>query len=80
MKYLISLDYTTLVNAGKSIEKQLSDKDLRIKNLEEQLKPVQESQKELQNLNEKMNSMKEQVDQRDFVASFFHKKNVQNII
>ncbi len=80
MKYLTSLDYTTLVNTGKSIEKQLSEKDLHIKNLEEQLKPVQESQKELQNLNEKMNSMKEQIDQLGFVASFFHKKNVNNII
>jgi lipid A disaccharide synthetase len=80
MKYLISFDYTTLVNTGKSIEKQLSEKDLRIENLEEQLKPIQESRKELQNLKEKMNSIKEQVDQLGFVASFFHKRNVQNII
>ena len=77
MKYLTSLDYTTRVNTGKSIEKQQSEKDLRIKNLEEQLKPIQGSRKELQNLNEKMNSMKERVDQRSFVASFFHKKIVR---
>jgi hypothetical protein len=76
MKYLTFLDYTTLVNAGKSIEKQLSEKDLRIKNLEEQLKHVPESQ----DLKERMNSMKEQVDQLGFMASFFHRKNVQNII
>jgi len=80
MKYLTSLDYTTRVNTGKSIEKQQSEKDLRIKNLEEQLKPIQGSRKELQNLKEKMNSMKEQVDQLGFVASFFHKKIVQNNI
>jgi|GEM_PF-3120746 hypothetical protein len=36
MKYLTSLDFTTLVNTGKSIEKQLSEKDLHIKNMEEQ--------------------------------------------
>lgn len=70
------MDYATLVNTGKSIEKHLSDKDLDIKNLGEQLKPVQESQKELQNLNEKMNSKKGQID----LASYLHRKNVQNII
>jgi integrase len=44
MKFLTFLDYSVIESTGKGIQNQLSEKDLRIKNLEEQVKSLQELQ------------------------------------